>query len=755
MRPLRIWHNQMGPDMSSMDTQAHAQKLQARPSRLIVPVVFTLTIFVSATLLFFVQPLFAKLVLPQIGGAPGVWTTAMLFFQMVLLAGYIYAHVLTHHVSLRWQLPIHLTFWAIALAFLPLSVSSGWTYDPTISTAWQTLTLFALGVGVPFGMLSANAPLLQSWYAKSDGPSAHDPYFLYGASNFGSLLALIGFPLLAEPLFGARDIGWGWAAGFFVFGGLLAASGVLTLRATRQPGNDQETRALDNTKIKGADIAIWLFLAFVPSSLMLSITTKVSTDLGSFPLIWVIPLSLYILSFVVTFTNRPLLSSATCRALAAGAIAVMAVLMSHQTGGLQTWVSALLFAPALFIVAVTAHRILYERRPDAQHLTIFYITMSVGGALGGLFNSIIAPVLFNGIYEGVISVVLAAALLVIGTRTIAIRPLAYGILTASAFLLAFSLSRGQIDNGTGLFASSLGLITLFALILGFQARTPIAVLGAVVVFLAADFASVTEDYTFKDRSFFGAHTVYDKDGLRVYGNGTTIHGYQYVEETGQRPTPLSYYHAASPMAQVLTTTAGIETAKIGIIGLGVGSLACYAQPGQSWEFYEIDKMVDRVARTPEMFNFMSHCAPGSRTHLGDARIVLEQQDFTFDIMVLDAYSSDSIPVHLVTREAVETYLNRLADDGVLVFHISNRYYDLSQPLARIAADLGLQAAIRVDAPDPAAPLPKGAKPSVVMTLTPSTERINALLQDTRWKSIASDGKTAWTDDHANLLSALK
>lgn len=745
----------MGPNMSSMDTQANTERLLARPNRLVVPVVFTLTIFVSATLLFFVQPLFAKLVLPQIGGAPGVWTTAMLFFQVVLLGGYVYAHVLTHHVSLRWQLPIHLVFWAAALLFLPLSVSTSWVYDPTVSTAWQTLTLFALGVGVPFGMLSANAPLLQSWYAQSDGPSAHDPYFLYGASNLGSLLALIGFPLLAEPLFGASDIGWGWAAGFFVFGGLLAASGLLTLRAPVQTAPETQRHAIEKTAITATDVATWLFLAFVPSSLMLSITTKVSTDLGSFPLIWVVPLSLYILSFVVTFTNRPLLSSVAIRALAAGAIAVLAVLMSHQTGGLQTWVSALLFVPALFIVAVAAHRILYDRRPDTQHLTIFYITMSVGGALGGLFNSIIAPVLFNGIYEGIVSVVLAAALLAIGMRSIPVRPLAYGILTASVFLTAFSLSRGQIESDSGLFAISLGLIVLFAVILGYLARAPIAVLAAVVVFLAADFVSVREDYTFKDRSFFGAHTVYDKDGLRVYGNGTTIHGYQYVEETGQRPTPLSYYHAASPMAQILTTTAGIETAKIGIIGLGVGSLACYAQPGQSWEFYEIDKMVDRVARTPEMFNFMSHCAPDSVTHLGDARIVLEQQDFTFDIMVLDAYSSDSIPVHLVTREAVQTYLERLADDGILVFHISNRYYDLSQPLARIAANLGLQAAIRVDAPDPSAPLPKGAKPSVVVTLTPSADRIETLLRDTRWKPIVSDGRDAWTDDHANLLSALK
>jgi spermidine synthase len=748
--------DQTGPNMSSTETSSHLHHASTKGKRWFVPAVFTLTIFVSASLLFFVQPLFAKLVLPQIGGAPGVWTTAMLFFQVVLLGGYIYAHLLTHYVPLKWQLPIHLAVWAVALWFLPLSVSESWAYDPTASTVWQTLTLFALGVGVPFGMLSANAPLLQSWYAKSDGPSSHDPYFLYGASNFGSLLALLGFPLLAEPLFGAQAIGWGWAAGFVAFGALLMLSAGLTLRARpAQPTKAGDHSAKSPSKITTSDVATWLFLAFVPSTLMLSITTKISTDLGSFPLIWVVPLSLYILSFVITFSNRPLFSNAVTRPLAAGSIAVMAVLMSHQTGGIQTWLSALMFAPALFIVAVHAHRSLYERRPDAEHLTLFYITMSVGGALGGLFNSIIAPVVFNGIYEGVISVILAALLLTLGARTIPVRPLAYGLLCAAAVLFAFSMLRGSDTEGTFALFASLGLMAVFAIALAKLGRTPVAILVAVVVFLGADMLSLTKDYTFKDRSFFGAHTVYDKDGLRVYGNGTTIHGYQYVNETGTRPTPLSYYHADSPMAQVLTTTDGIETARIGIVGLGVGSLACYAQPGQSWEFYEIDEMVDRVARSPEMFNFMSHCAPGSKTHLGDARIVLEQQDLTFDIMVLDAYSSDSIPVHLVTREAVEMYLDRLTPSGVLVFHISNRYYDLTQPLARIADKTGLLAAKRVDAPDSAAPLPQGAKPSVVMMLTANADKMDALLRDPRWQRVQSDGGTAWTDDHAHLLSALK
>ena len=733
--------------MTSIETNTAAGSHLTHRTGVLLPIIFTLTIFVSASLLFFVQPLFAKLVLPHIGGAPAVWTTAMLFFQTVLLAGYIYAHILSHYVPLRWQLPIHLCFWSIALMFLPLSISADWVYDPQASTTWQTLSLFALGVGVPFGMLSANAPLLQSWYAKSSGPSAQDPYFLYGSSNVGSLLALMAFPLVAEPLLGARAIGTGWAVLFVIFGAGLAASGLLAQRHPATPTKDAKA-SHTSAPVTFRQITVWIFLAFVPSSLMLAITTKVSTDMGSLPLIWAIPLSLYILSFVVTFTNRPWVSDRVLPQLAAGACVVLAVLMSSFAKGLPTWGNALLFAPALFVVSVHAHRTLYQNRPDSAHLTLFYICMSVGGAFGGLFNSILAPSLFDSLHEGWLSVCAVSAVALVGKRGAHLRSLAYALILVGLALFGFGVLR---DAG--------GVITLLAAMMVFAIlcsclwRAPLAIFAAISVFLVTDMLSVREAYLFKDRSFFGAHTVYDKDGLRVYANGTTVHGYQAITSLDERPTPLSYYHPSSPMAQVLTESEGIETARIGVVGLGVGSLACYAQPDQSWEFYEIDEMVDRVARTPSLFSFMSSCAPGSQTHLGDARIVLAQQDMTFDVMVLDAYSSDSIPVHLVTVEAVEMYLTRLAADGQLVFHISNRYYDLTQPLARIGRELGLHAVIRHDTPEKITT--PGAQPSLVLVMSPDEGRARTLLKDARWRAVVADDKPAWTDDRANVLSALK
>ncbi|MEO0381062.1 MAG: fused MFS/spermidine synthase, partial [Pseudomonadota bacterium] len=654
---------------------------------------FTLTIFLSASLLFFVQPLFAKMVLPQIGGAPAVWTTAMLFFQLMLIAGYVYAHVLTRYVPAKLQLPVHVAFWAVALAFLPLSSAEGWVYDATASTTWQTLQLFAMGVGVPFALLSANAPLLQAWYVRSGGYSAQDPYFLYGASNVGSLLALLAFPLVAEPLLGAEQISMTWAGGFVLFGALMILSG-LQAKSVARPSTQAQASEAPTAAPSMKKIATWMFIAFVPSSLMLTITTKISADLGALPLIWVIPLALYILSFVIAFSNRTFVPRKYLKIAAIASVAICAVLMSGRIIAWYAPITAILFAPALFVIAVQAHRTLYDRRPAAAHLTVFYIAMSVGGALGGVFNSILAPFLFTAIYEGYVTLVLIGVLFVVSGRVKADKR---SISLAVLFAITAALSFEFLTQGLGLSMSvwvMIGVAVSFAVALSVLHRNPVAILLGLCTFLTLDLVKSPTDNLFRDRSFFGAHKVYNLEETRVYVNGTTIHGTQRLDEYGTRPTPLSYYHPTSPMAQVLDSDFGVEADRIGVVGLGVGSLACYAQPGQTWDFYEIDEMVDRVARDPALFTYMSECAPDSETFLGDARVVLAQQDVRYDVLYLDAYSSDSIPMHLLTREAIELYRNRVTDQGALVFHITNRYYDIAMPLARLADDLGLHAAIQ-------------------------------------------------------------
>ncbi|WP_371814333.1 fused MFS/spermidine synthase [Ruegeria sp. HKCCA4812] len=713
--------------------------------------IFCAAIFTSASLLFFVQPLFAKLVLPKIGGAPAVWTTAMLFFQVVLILGYVYAHLLTKFLPLRWQIIAHFAFWAAALTFLPLSTSESWSYDASTSTALQTLGLFAVGVGVPFAVLSANAPLLQAWYARSGGPSADDPYFLYSASNVGSLLALLAFPLVADPFFGAAEISRAWLVGFVLFGALLLGSGMIALRGSRHTKPSAQT-ALKASFPTLRQIAVWVFVAFIPSSLMLSFTTRVSTDLGALPLIWVVPLAVYILSFIIAFAkwkhltldalNLPMLA-----ALAAGVVLVSKVVSEHDAP-----VVILLYVPVLFIIALFAHRLLYDMRPSAEQLTVFYIALSVGGAIGGLFNSIVAPIAFTRELEAPITMILAGGLFLVRAPGFALRHVIMGI-AASVFILVIAgATRGVAALSADIPRAGALFALIFAVLYLFRAQAMRIPVVLTVVLLPA--FAVKNNPVFEDRSFFGVHSVYSSEGYRVYKNGTTVHGWQRESEYGARPTPLSYYHPEGPMAQVITSDFGKQSDSIGIVGLGTGALACYRQPAQNWDFFEIDATVDQIARDPSLFTYLSECTPDSETHLGDARIVLKQKPFAFDILVLDAYSSDAIPLHLITREAVEMYTSRLADDGVLVFHITNRFYDLVLPLARIADSLNLTAAHQRLAVGEEQ-VETGAATSSVVILSPDKSRIESFAQDGNWQIVETDGALPWTDDKANLLSALK
>lgn len=719
-----------------------------RQQRLLTPVLFTATIFLSASLLFFVQPLFTKIVLPHIGGAPAVWTTAMLFFQTILIAGYVYAHLSTRYLPVRAQMVMHLALWALALLFLPLSVAESWRYDPEAATAWQTLKLYAMGVGLPFAVLSANAPLIQSWYGQSGGPNAQDPYFLYGASNLGSLIALLGFPLLAEPFLGAGQIGIGWAAGFVVLGAALLASGWVA-----RHGQPMVHQASAVAAPRLSQIARWLGLAFVPSSLMLVVTTKISTDLGAIPLIWVVPLSLYLLTFVLAFTNRPLLGLTTLRTLAVAGLGFAVIVFSGVVGGHLAQGSVVVLVLSFFALALFSHRKLYEARPDSAHLTVFYVTMSVGGALGGLFNSILAPSLFDTHAEAPLTLIAAALVFAAPQGRRIARFALPGLLAGGALFVVLLLEEPLFDT-LGKSGAHLLIMMMSVLALLMLRRNGAGVITAVLSLLMVGAMHQRSDALLLDRSFFGAHRVTDVETLRLYTNGTTIHGAQRIEDLeAERPNPLYYYHKNGPMGQILSGDLGAQARSVGVVGLGVGALSCYRRDGQDWHFYEIDRVVDQVARNPAYFTFMSRCAGDSPTHLGDARVVLDQQDLRFDVLVIDAYSSDAVPVHLTTHEAMDLYLQRLNPGGVLIYHISNRYYAIERPLARSATAHGLEGVLQHYKgnwkEDP------GDTPSTVAVFGRTPESLQPLSADPRWQSLISDGGRIWTDDHANLLSILK
>ncbi|GFE65976.1 hypothetical protein KIN_30500 [Litoreibacter roseus] len=727
------------------------------------PVVFTLTIFLSASLLFFVQPLFAKIVLPHIGGAAGVWTTAMLFFQTVLIAGYVYAHLSSRYLRVMGQIALHLLLWAAALIFLPLSIPEGWRYDGNASTSMQTLGLFAVGVGLPFAVLSASAPLIQSWYAKSGGPNADDPYFLYGASNLGSLIALLSFPLVAEPLLGVTIISGSWAIGFVVLGACLLASGWFargrsTPLPTAKSQTDQSARPTAK-QLTTKRIAGWLLMAFIPSSLMLGVTTQISTDIGSVPLVWAIPLSLYLLTFVIAFSHRTWINRSILSALFAAALPVLAfTLMGHGSTSITIPRIGLMLL-CFFIVAIKSHRDLYDARPDRRYLTIFYVIMSVGGALGGLFNSIIAPNLFADIQETKITVVLAALLLLRTGQRVDMRQTAIGLLAGVAISAAFVAPYLVADGGI----AQKGLTVLLPIVLlgalWMLREAGVAAFVALTTLLLSSALNQRDNMVLQDRSFFGVHQVFEEDGLRKYYNGTTLHGAQSLADASKPPRPLSYYHPNGPMAQILTSGVGRQATDIGVVGLGVGSLACYRQPGQKWQFYEIDRMVDQIARNTELFNFLSACTPDAPTHLGDARIVLQHQnDVKYDILVIDAYSSDAVPIHLTTLEALDIYKDRLKPSGILVFHISNRYFNIEVPLARSAPRLGLDARMQGYRPS-AAVWEDGDTPSRVVIMSEDSAKLDTLKGAadgrSKWVPLTDDGGRVWTDEYANIFEILR
>ena len=730
-------------------TIATSVEKDARSGRLI-PVLFTATIFTSALLLFFVQPLFTRMVLPQIGGAAAVWTTAMLFFQTVLIGGYLYAHLMTRHVPTLAQVGIHIAMLLLALMFLPLAVPEGWQYDPARPVVTQTLWLYAVGVGLPFGVLSANAPLIQSWYRKSGGPSADDPYFLYAASNLGSLVALLAFPLVAEPLFGVKAISGGWSIGFMALGPLLLLSG---LAARRAPGLELVHRetASDSAAPSVKTLAYWAFLAFLPSSLMLCVTSKISTDLGSFPLVWVVPLALYLLTFVLVFSTRTPLTADRLHRILPLALGVLVFFSLRPTATLS-WIA--LFLVAFFLVSLLAHRLLFDARPDARHLTVFYLTMSVGGALGGLFNSILAPLVFDRLLEYPITVALIALLLIRRPSANAPREVAMGLVLAMVALLPLLADIAALHQLGPIVKTLLTVAILIVIFTVLQTKPVIsAAATATVVGIWALFG--TANVLMIDRSFFGVHMVIARGDIREYKNGTTVHGAQLISEATERPTPLTYYHPMGLMAQVVNDTRATPTQSVGIIGLGTGALSCYEKPGQDWHYYEIDQMVVDIAKDARFFTYLSKCAPEAKIHIGDARIVLQgQSDLKFDILVIDAYSSDAIPVHLATFEAIKLYLDRLNEDGVLVFHVSNRFYDLSQPLSVAAKALGMVGRYRYQTADELQGA-HGANPSMVVVLARSPEALGIAGRDPAWGPLPEPRISLWTDDHADLLAALK
>ena len=717
--------------------------------------VFAAAIFTSAFLLFWVQPLFSKMILPLLGGAPSVWNTAMMFFQLVLLAGYGYAHLLTRRVtSLRWQIAIHGVVVAIGLAFLPFALGSGLAPPTDHSPVLWLVGLLAVSVGWPFFALSASAPLLQAWFARSGHKSSSDPYFLYAASNAGSLLALLLFPVLLEPELTLAGQAGAWRAGYAGLLLLLVVTAVLLLRAQAAPPAPEKTGAgASGWKQR----LIWIALAFVPSSLLLGVTTHITTDIASAPLFWVVPFALYLLSFIIVFA-RPLNRDWVLMAQGAGivAIAVMTILVLAFGLGGTVLLTVGIHLSAFFATALMCHGEMVRRRPAPSGLTTFYFCMSIGGALGGVFNALVAPALFSSDIEYYLALVGACLLrgLVKGDLreyriTDSLYPLLLGLVVAVVVWRFVDVASTPV----AMIGRLLFLLPCALVLYWFSERSLRFALGIAVVMGGAFFVRSSVDVLLIERSFFGINKVkLLEQGQKIaLVHGTTLHGTQFTDPK-RRSEPLSYYARSGPAGQMFAADG--TRPRAALIGLGTGALACYRRPGEDWTFFEIDGAVERIARDTRYFRYLSACG-GAKVQLGDGRLSLSAApDRSYDLIVIDAFSSDAIPTHLLTREALALYLRKLRPGGVILFNLSNKYLELGPVLAGGVASVNAFARRQLYYPtqDEAA---QGAAASEWMVIAARDADLDFLKHDRRWQPTQGQpGVSPWTDDFSNIFRVI-
>ena len=735
---------------------------------------FAATLFTSASLMFVLQPLFGKILLPLLGGSPAVWNTCMVFYQSILFLGYLYAHYLSTRYSQLRQIQIHSAVLLVSFLALPLALP-GNSAPPTESnpTFWLFWTLL-LAIGLPFFVVSTTAPLIQKWFANVGHHTSHDPYYLYAASNIGSLMALLSYPFLLEPNIGLANQKSYWGGGYLVLC-LLIAGCAFALWKNRQENGSQQSGDIDITAIAeqnnlGFSTKLhWLALAFVPSSLLLGLTNFISTDIASVPLLWIIPLTLYLLSFVIVFSKwndkiHPLM--VTLQAIFLLPFIAYAFI---NPADLPYWAHLILHLLAFFFAVMVCHGELAKLRPHTRHLTAFYLIMSFAGMLGGMFNTFVAPFVFNAVYEYPIMIV-AALLLRPGLRPLAIRlnsGLLLQMIPPALLVLAGIVLPVFVNDYLQYFdVIIVSLIVITCLTYLLRARPlGFALMTGAIIFLALGLHGLSSHTLYQQRTFFGVLSVREAVLIDEQGkpesyhelfHGTTKHGAQRLAENLSR-IPLTYYSRPGPMGQLFKEYDNDDQAwNIGVVGLGAGALACYAKDRQTWTLYEIDPLVVDIALNQAYFSYLSQCAGNAAIRVGDARLSLEKEpDQHFDLLIMDAFSSDSVPTHLLTKEALALYFKKLKANGILAFHITNRHLSLKKVLSINAEALHLSALIQEFKPQQDMPLVV-ATDWVVIAKQPETLEPLRLSGLGNWQKMPLyfDMKP-WTDDFTNIISIWK
>jgi len=727
----------------------------------LLPILFSATIFTSAFLLFFIQPLAGRMLLPTFGGSALVWNASMMFFQSLLLLGYIYAHLSIKKLGSQRQSRVHIVLMLSALFFLPLTILPD---IPTVDDwpAWFVVKTLLVSIGLPFFVLSASAPMLQSWYFHSDAEDSKDPYWLYVASNFGSLLALVTYPFLLEPFLRISEQKIAWTVGYLV---LIILCVGCALQVRRVPvESEQEEKSSASWK----DRLIWMGLAFVPSSALLGYTSHITMDISAIPLFWVVPLALYMLSFVIVFGRRRFVSSSVYVVAAfatlfpAAYVVIMALL---EPVGLLLGIQLL----SLFTISLAFHSLLVDRKPHASGLTDFYVWMSVGGMLGGIFNSLIAPAVFNTMYELPLTMAIALVVLALHLPRVRFAAPSIGIKEAiktpgmQVALLVLILGGGML----GFVAYMQSIDEIFEiphrnLMIGaglpfllWYFRPLFAGIMAAVICLIVPLGFQHTNLLYQQRSVYAIHEIREFSSnigeFNSLYHGRIQHGVQ-ARDPKLSSIPLSYYHTTSPIGGVFEVREEIgDLSPVAALGLGVGTLAAYVKPGMEMRFFEIDPEIERIARDTRFFSYLHQCGDSCSVILGDGRLSLQQEKPGFyGLIILDAYSSDSVPVHLLSAEAIELYISLLKPEGVLMFHVSNRYVEVGQIVVNTAESLGYVAFVQDHWPRETHLDEMMVNASEWVMVGRSREELVQHTMDPRWEEAASDERAPWTDDWSNL-----
>ncbi len=716
-----------------------------------------MTLFASAFLLFVCQPMVGKMVLPFLGGAAAVWTTCVLFFQVMLLAGYVYAHALGRVADVRKQILTHGVVLLLPIAFLPFQFAGASTESFFQHPSLQLLALLAASVGVPFFVISTTAPLLQNWFSRTEDSSARDPYFLYSASNTGSLLALIAYPFLVEPRVGVAAQNRLWLVGYIVFLGLLAVASALlwprgkTVAAVCDRRQSQPAVTVFRTRL------YWVAAAFVPSGLMLAVTNHIAANLASAPFLWIVPLAIYLVTFILAFARRLRVTSArVSRLIPVVLLATFPVVAAGVVAppGLN-WIIIGGHLVLLYCGALLCHTALAESRPGPQHLTEFYFWIALGGVLGGVFTATIAPAAFKTVLEYPLIV---ATLGFFRTGKNEKPNWLVPALFGAAILVIWIVFRATgLDSST----EAAALAHTSFLFVCYKLKDHVQRFATAFAILIIAYSFILPDYieganrAYVGRNFFGVKKVLDEPDthLRKFLHGDTLHGIESTDPA-RAGKPLSYYYPDGSVANVveMLRERGPQQ-RFGVVGLGSGTMAAYADAGHHVTFYEIDPSIEPIAR--QYFTFLTRCGSNCDVVIGDGRLQLVRADNeSFDLLMLDAFSSDSVPTHLVSREALELYLSKLARDGILLFHVSNRFLDVERLVSSLVIDRGLVAFSRFD---DAGELRKEGKSSANhLVAARRLEDLGPIAANPNWKRVTRPTDfQLWTDDYSNLLSLIR